>query len=542
MKLHLALLGALCTAALSVSAGATGSLSSSSVSTSTVALNWPWFQPVTWKCVHSDGRACSTAELANGWYKQLLVLPSGFEEADRDAFWSEFDKTVSLVSSPGTAGTSWTVQRANQILYVGYFVAGGPLGTDSAAFGGKVAAHPIRGYATSLSQSAVYSSIDAIRYWVIPQLNPMGAGVLFNSFQNPVTANAAPPSFVQKPFGVAKWTRYDLRNAYVPTHELAHASLNFLDEYVEPGFENLSMKQIDVATPLVLLDGSWSGFANAINDLLGVYDYNISDILANNGNDNVATASQPSTVGTPGYPLQQYPYEHGMFFGRGTWHMQGRNLMNDDTLRRAWDDGFDFAHSGSQQQVIDDSFNGTMSRPNDRIRTAGPKNGWPLAFGSTTHVMMFDGDKNHHVHPTQVYSVQVGWYDRVWKTCWWGPFPYACYDNVWRTASNWVYPEARSINIQMSALYGLARLAQQLTCAVGINEIPSSNGGKIRLCDQSLDTMANNFLPTLSFSVPYQNVGVPASQWFTTYWWRFGTWNGQVGSGYTGWSSFYRSL
>ena len=35
---------------------------------------------------------------------------------------------------------------------------------------------------------------------------------------------------------------------------------------------------------------------------------------------------------------------------------------------------------------------------------------------------------------------------------------------------------------------------------------------------------------------------MPASQWFTTYWWRFGTWNGQKGSGLTGWSSFYRSF
>ena len=87
-----------------------------------------------------------------------------------------------------------------------------------------------------------------------------------------------------------------------------------------------------------------------------------------------------------------------------------------------------------------------------------------------------------------------------------------------------------------------ARLAQQLVCAAGVNEVPSSGGGTIRLCDQSLDTMANNFLPTLNFPVPYQDVGVPASQWFTTYWWRFATWNGATSSGYTGCSSFYRSL
>jgi len=498
--------------------------------------------PMTWKCVHADGTSCTTDELNSCWYKQLLILPSGFEESDRDVFWSEFDKTVSLVSSAGSAGSSWSVQKASQLLFIGYFVPGGVLGSDTATFGGKIAVHPIRGFATSLSQAAVYAFVDQIRASDIPQLGPMGAGVLFNSFQAKVTANAAPPSFVQQPFGVAKWTRHDLQSAYVPTHELAHASLNFLDEYTEPGFQDLSIKQIDIATPLVLLDGTWSGFANAIGDLLGVYDYNLSEILANNGNDNVSTSSQPSTVGTPGYPLEQYPYEHGMFFGRGTFHMQGSNLMNDNTLMRAWDDGFDYAHSGSQEQVIDDAFNETTSRPNDRLRNAGPKNGWPLTFGSTTNVMLFDGDKNHHFHPTQGYDVQVGWYDRVWRTCFWGPFPYPCYDDVWRTAATWVYPEARSIELKMSSLYGLAKLAQQLVCAVGVNEIPSTGGGTIRLCDQSVDTMANNFLPTLSFSVPYQNVPVPASQWFTTYWWRFGTWNGQVGSGYTGWSSFYRSF
>jgi hypothetical protein len=130
----------------------------------------------------------------------------------------------------------------------------------------------------------------------------------------------------------------------------------------------------------------------------------------------------------------------------------------------------------------------------------------------------------------------------VWKTCWqWGFIPYPCYDDVWKTAQTNVWPEYRSISLPMSSAYGLAKLAQQLVCAVGINEV-NSGGGTIRLCDQNIDTMANNFLPTLSFSVPYQDVSVPASQWFTTYWWRFGTWNGRAGSGYTGWSSFYRSF
>jgi hypothetical protein len=499
-------------------------------------------RPLVWKCVHATGAACSAADLASPALKQIVILPSGFAEADRGTFWSEFDKTVSLMTQQGTAGTTWSVQRASQLLFVGYFIPGGALGTPQAVFGGVVATHPIRGYALSLSQSAVYSQIDAIRQTDIAQLRPFGAAVMFNTFQSPVTANASPPSLVQRPFGVAKFTRNDIAgSAYVPTHELAHASLNFLDEYVENGFQDLSVKQIDVATPLALFDGSWGGFINAISDLFGVYDYNISEILANNGNDNMATVSGVTTVSTPNVAPQTYQYEGGMFFGRGTWHQAGNNLMNSNTVMRGPDDGFAYAHSPSQQQVVDNAFGGQIPRPNDRLRNAGPRNGWPAVLGSTTHVMLFDGDKNHHFHPTQQYEVQVGWYDRVWRTCYWHGIPYPCYDNVWQTANKWVYPEYRSLSLKMSSLYGLAKLAQQLVCAVGISEV-KSNGSTIRLCDQNLDTIANNFLPTLSFPVPYQDVSVPASQWFTTYWWRFGTWNGAMGSGFTGWSSFYRSL
>ena len=501
---------------------------------------YSWLYP-TWKCVKADGSYCGATEMANPYYKQVLILSTGFADSERPAFWADFDKTVSLMTY--SAGTSWTAQRASQILYIGYFIPGGALGAADAVFGGKVAQHPIRGYALSLAQSAVYSQIDSIRYWTIPQLRPIGAAVLFNTFQTPVTANASPPSLVNKPFGICKYTRQDLveRQAYVPTHELAHASLNFLDEYVEQGFEDLSMKQIDVATPLVLFDWTWGGLVNAVGNFLGVYDYNISEILSNNGNDNMATVPGVTTVYTPGWNGQWYGYEGGMFFGRGTWHQAGSNLMNGNNVMRGWDDGFAYAHSPSQQQVVDNAFDGGIRRPNDRVRNAGPMNGWPLAFGSSTHVMLFDGDKNHHFHPTQQYYVQVGWYDRQWSTCWWGIFPYPCYNDVWTTAGNWLYPEYRSINLPMSSLYGLAKLAQQLVCAAGVNEV-SSNGGTIRLCDQNLDTIANNFLPTLNFPVPYQDVSVPASQWFTTYWWRFATWNGRATSGYTGWSSFYRSF
>ena len=163
-------------------------------------------------------------------------------------------------------------------------------------------------------------------------------------------------------------------------------------------------------------------------------------------------------------------------------------------------------------------------------------------MGDTTTVMMFDGDKHHHFQKTKSYDVQVGWYERVWKTCWWeGIVPYACYDDVWTTAQKTVYPYRRTIELKTSSLYGLADLVQKVLCAVGISEIPAGDQ-TFNLCVQDLATTSDAFLPTLKFSVPYQNSTVPASQWFTTYWWRFRTSNGAQTSGYTGWSSFYRSF
>ncbi|MDB4970693.1 MAG: hypothetical protein JWN44_6382 [Myxococcales bacterium] len=522
----------------------TFNLSSATTTLSTVNRLPPIWIKYTWKCRHASGAGCSSAELANPWFKQVFITSSGFVEAERDDFWTEFDRIIGFMTGNG-AGNSWSAQQRERLLFVGYFVPGGALGAADAAFGGKVAAHPIRGFATSLSQTAVYDKIAQIRAAEISNLRPFTAGVLFNSFQTPVTANAAPPSFVQRAFGVAKFTRQDLneRGTYITTHELAHAGLNFLDEYVEKGFADLNIRQLDAITPLALFDWSWGGFVHAISDLLGVYDYNVSEILAANGNDNVTLTRWPATVYTPGYGVEDYVYEGGMFFGRGTWHTAGDNLMNSNYVVRGPGDGQALSHSGSQQRVINTAFGGGAGRPNDRLRNAGPKSGWPAVFGSSTHVMLYDGDKNHHFQPTQSYTVQVGWYERNWHTCWAVFVPYPCYDDIWRTAQTNVAPTARALDLKMSSLYGLANLTQGAMCAAGISEVPKPDGsGSFRLCDQDLNSVADNFLPTVKFSVPYQDVEVPASQWLTTYWWRFSTYNGVVNSGWTGWSSFYRSL
>ena len=114
--------------------------------------------PITWKCVHADGHACTSAELANpSWYKQVFLTSAGFTEADRGAFWSEFDRMVAMMTT--NAGNVWSVQEKDRLLFIGYFTPGGALGAPDAAFGALVAQHPVRGYATSLSQAAVYAKI-----------------------------------------------------------------------------------------------------------------------------------------------------------------------------------------------------------------------------------------------------------------------------------------------------------------------------------------------------------------------------------------------
>jgi hypothetical protein len=495
----------------------------------------------TWKCRTATGAVCSDAQMADPSYKQIVVLPTGFSSEERNGFWTDFDKVINMMTHPSAAG-SWSVQKKDKLLFVGYFLAGGPLGTDTAAFGGIVAQHPIRGHALSLSQRQVYDQLGWIRATSIPRLRPFGVAVLFNTFQTGITANAAPPSFVQQPYGICKMTREDLGSPYIAIHELAHAALNFLDEYREPGLQDLSIKQLDLLTPLAIFDGSWNNFVAGVSDLLGIYDYNISEILANNGNVNVTTTRYPATVSSGGYAQYSYDYEGGMFFGRGTYHMRGNNLMNSNYAMRGPDDGFGYGHTTSQQGLLDNAFGAGAPRANDRLRNAGPINNWPLVFGNTTQLFLFDGDKLNHFHPTKSYDVEVGWYERQWRTCYAGGwFPYPCYNDVWRSARKTVYPQARSLDFSRSWLNGAASLVQDVMCGLGITELPT-DGGAFRVCDQSLATISAQFLPTTTFWLPYQDVAAPADQWFTNYYWRFRTFNGTAWSGYTGWSSFYRSF
>lgn len=502
----------------------------------TLDINLP-----TWKCRRGDGAACSRVDLASQAHRQILVMPSGSMDTPQDkrAFWDEFDRLVSLMSSSGNA---WSSQKKDRLHYVGYFVPGGALGTPTAAFGGKVAPHLLRGFALSSSNEAVAAKVDSLRSTVLPELRPMGVALLLNDFQDDITPNAAPPSFTGRPYGIARINRKQLESGYIATHELAHAALNFLDEYTEPGFEALSIRALDVVTLRLSPDGSWGGLTNAISDLLNVYDYNMSEILAGNGNHNISLSSFPSTVYSPISGPERHIYEGGMLFGRGTYHGAGKNLMGSDRAPRGPDDGFAYAHSAGQQDVIETAFGGAARRANDRLRNAGPRGGWPLAQGSQTTVMLYDADKNHRFQPTQSYAVQAGYWDRRWSVCWQGPVPYPCSTDTWRVAERRVPSQRRTMSVSAGQLGGLADLVQRVLCANGVTEIPKPDRSPFLLCEQPLSSISSAFLPTFTFHTPYEVTTVPASQWFTPYWWRFSTHNGTTSSGWTGWSSFYRSL
>lgn len=493
----------------------------------------------TWKCRKWDLTACTSSELSNPAYRQILVMPTGYTDSERGAFWADFDALVTQMSNTGSV---WSTTKRDRILYVGYFTGGGALNTSTASFAAAVLDSAINDQKLALNAAAVTAKINDIRASAIPTLTPMAVDVLYNDSSSGITPSATPPQLFTRGYGLLRMNRQHLKDPAVATRGLARAGLGFALETVMPGLEDLNIRSLDAASPLILFTRSWGGFVEAISDMFGVYDYNLSEILANNGNDNIALSAYPSTVSSPISARISYPYEGGFAFGRGTFHASGNNLMNGSFVMRGADDGFAFAHSSTQQNVINTAFGDRAYRANDRLRTAGPKDGWPSVFGSTTTVLLFDADKNHRFHPTQRYTVQVGWWERQWKTCWSSYVPTPCYDDVWRVAEKTVYPSKRTMDLKGSSLYGLSTLAQRVLCEAGVHDIAKPDGGTFALCEQPLSDVASAFLPTFSFATPYQETTVPATAWFTTYWWRFKSNNGTTDSGWTGWSSFYRSL
>jgi hypothetical protein len=532
-----AMLGVLAALGLGSVVSAQTTLSSYTFNSSLYLID-PGLLLPTWVCKSGDGTACTSEKLASpSDYRQVLVLPTGYTSAEKLKFFNDVEAMRAKMSDlPGTS--VYSEAHRSRLLYISYYVPGGELSSPTSAFAGKVFAHPVRGKALTMNQEAAYAKVAEIRATTLPQLSPSVVVTLFNTNESGITANATPPSYTRRPYGIARFTSGEASGNYIGAHEVGHALLSFVDEYVESGFENMSITQFDVLTPLALWDGSMKTLATAVGNLLGIYSLRISEVIAANGADNISLSKYPSTVWS-GITQEVYEYEGGFFFGRGTWHDSGKNLMNSNSFNPTPNNGFDYAHSTAQQRIVTTAFvTGKAGRANDRLRNSGPINFWWAQFGNETTVMLYDADKNHRWHPTSRYDVTVGWYEREWDVCWAGIFPYPCYENVWRSVKKSISPTVGSLQLKSSTLFGLASLTQNAFCGLGLGGLT----GDLDLCTLTVDQMTSAFLPTMKFYLPYQWVKVPASQWFTTYYWSFRTYNGTYTSGWTGWASFYRSL
>lgn len=474
-------------------------------------------------CLKGDFTECSSTDLSDPNHKrQVIVFPAGYTANDYQLFRENFEDL--LTQNSDTRQTPFSEVHKDKILYRGFWLPDGGMDSGDTTFDAAVIDHPIRGLGLTLEQSQVINKVTQLKARD-SKLKPLAVIVIFNTVEGDITANASPPNFIDQEFGIAKITRGNLSGSYTGMHELAHAMLGFLDEYVESGFENTDITTYDIWTPFVTADASWVG----VESWFGVYSLRISDILADNGNDNISTSKIPSRV----LPSEKNEYEHqgGMFFGKGTWHDSGNNLM---------DSSRSFAHSYSQSEVIKQAFiePSKAGRPNDRIRNAGPA-AWFPKFGGNVKAMIFDADKNHRFHPTTSYDIQLIWTERFWSDhrendrCTNYLVGYLCLKD--RKFEKTVVPIKRYVELDGSKLFGVAKLMQDVICGLGVSSL-----GTIDVCSMSVEDASISFLPTLKFIVPYQDVGIPADQRLTSYKWRFRTKNGTYTSGWTGWADFTR--
>jgi hypothetical protein len=485
----------------------------------TFAIQTSWAgqvsSPATWRCQWWDGRNCTSSDLSDPNLRHILILSSGYPDGSDESFWSDFRMMIDRMSSD-QAENAWSVQKRDRILYIGAYTGGGALGSDTATFGTHIIEDPVGVPTLAAQDDEVYGFVEEAQMQMA-WLHPLGTAVLC-LFGAEVAPNSAPPSFVNKSFGVAKMSSgHILSGNYVPTHEMAHAALGFLDEYVEPGFENISIEQLDVLAPRLVF-----GSSELPAD---VYDYRISEILAGNGPENLAVRRDVTTVRTPGVEPQRYEYEGGLFFGRGTFHDAGSNLMNSDYVQRGPRDGFAYAHSRSQQQFIDALFGESAYRANNRLRNAGPRDGWDQG-GPNVDLLLYDDDKNNSLHPTLYYQVQVAWFENNEMA---GPH--------WRSEMYTVPAQRRTADLTFRGDLPEEEILRLVACRAGMTALSDQLNG-FEVCDRR----NSSFLPTFTFRTPYEETTVPASQQFTRYWWRFRTYNGVQSSGWTGWSSFYRSF
>ena len=480
-----------------------------------------------WWCKKGDSTVCSQAELRNPTdYQQVIIVGTGYDKDEYTKFQGDFD---SLLAGMNRRHGTYPQRYQHSILYIGLWTPGAKLAPSPAnplaRFAARVLEHPARaGALLTLDSEKLHKDVEKSCAQYALSCAPLSLVVLYNTDDH-VTASAVPPTFSSRSYGIARVGRQNL-SQHVVRHEIGHSAFNFLDEYYEQSLRDVSINTIDVLTPLLQFNWTWSGAQQALENALGIYDIDISEILANNGSDNISTSRYPATATPPGYTPDRFPHEGGMFFGRGVFRETFNSFMRSS----------DRGESPAHQRIIRQALKNTPPpRANDRIRIAGPYNGYPFGFGGSTRVLLFDADKHHRWHPTTQYQVQVGWYSYSYRWC---GFFKICRDSRWNSAQKSFTPTRRTLDLAISALGGLTNVAQSILCGLHDN----MQIGQFRICTMSAEEFANAALPALALPIPYQDAVVPTTSRFKTYYWRFRSDNGTIRSKWTSWSSFYRSL
>lgn len=509
-----------------------------------------------WTCTTGDGRRCDEAVLGDlSSYRQILVFPTGYQ--DRAVFELEADTlrkstTVDVIRAypEDTESEMWSSVHRERLLFLTYWIEGGPVGSEDAVFGGRLAPLPVREGAQRLKhdEPAVDAEVEALQE-VCPGLDPISVVALFEEQESFGTANATPPIYMKRAFGIARISNKSIFSHYVGPHELGHSAMGWLDEYIEGSLRYVNVHELDRLTPILIMD---QGLGAVMFDLLGVYDMSLSEMLFSNGADNVSLVEFPGRVRTPAGALGSEPYlDEGAYFGYGIYRFgeDDENLMGD--YRTQFER---MRQSPVQVRLMNSAFGTGQDRTNDRLVNAGPPSGFNLAFGPKWQVMLFDEDKNHRWHPTQRYEIEVQWTEQNWVTCRMTAWPYAdypCLETTTKTVRKYIDPTADLTSLDGNALLALGNWAIDLLCQSGdvmLSDLGIELGIDINICEVGgLDNLLESQFGTLSVHLPYQFIEIPTPRPFTEYLWRFRSNNSEVladegNSGWTEWSRLTRGL
>ena len=492
-------------------------------------------------------------------FRQVLILATGYAANDYKQF---LDDIVKLVSRLGNMPkTVYTSQHRDRIVYLVYWQPGGTFRIGNANYGARISTHPVqkskKGLVLSNRRLELEGVTGAAR--VLQTTVPMAVVVLYNYGNNDAAAFSAPSMVTGQTYGVVRMTRSHLKTdegVYMTMRRLAHASMQFMDESTQPQLDRFDIHNIDARSRGIGLTDTWDAYFKKMKNIIGQYDWRISDIIANNGAENVTTRSMPATVYTADHSTTDFTLEGGAFFGKGTWRHTGDNLMNNDRTSpnhpiKPTGDRFAFAHSPSQQNTLKTVFEPPQeaSRPNNRLRNSGPLQDSVPVWGSQVRVMLHDGDKNHRWHPTKEYEVQVMWHAKEYET-----FPAGIKDLITnkdlfvpyvakatkQTISRRFKNRTRTLNIRNVLLSGGATFMRELLIAHGVTEIPIDNKYIYNIFELSTEEITEGSLPPLLWDAPYQDIPIVAPNVNTTYYWRFRTLNSWGWSGWTSWAQFKR--